>query len=105
VTVTVTDAKMIAKSVSFSGATGVIVTNPGARGSTAGKAVSYPNTAAGGTTPYAWSATGLSINSSTGTSSGTPTTTITYSTTVTAKGAAAVTGMVGFTWRPEPPRQ
>jgi subtilisin family serine protease len=78
------------------------VNNPGTRTGTAGVATSLQMTAAGGSSPYTWSATGLppglSINSSTGLISGTPTTAGTYSVTVTARDTAYRSGSTSFTW-------
>jgi Zn-dependent metalloprotease len=86
-------------------ATGAVtVTNPGNKTGTVGTAISpFTVTASGGTTPYAWSATGLppgvTIGSSTGTVSGTPTTAGTYSVTVTATGSGGSgSGSATFTF-------
>ncbi|WP_172890760.1 putative Ig domain-containing protein [Actinoplanes derwentensis] len=77
VKVTVTDTDGITGTVSFSFATGVIVTYPNSRGNATGTPIT-PLTikAAGGTGTYTWTATGLpsglTIDAATGTISGTP---------------------------------
>jgi carboxypeptidase T len=71
--------RSIGKQQQYCGVPGApAVANPGNQVSTVGTAITLPNSASGGTTPYTWSASGLpaglSINSGTGTVSGTPTT-------------------------------
>ncbi|WP_174248670.1 putative Ig domain-containing protein [Streptomyces hundungensis] len=81
---------------------GITVANPGDQNSTVGTPVSLKNTAAGGTAPYTWSATGLptglSIDTATGTVSGTPTTAGTYRPTLTAKDTTGATGATSLNW-------
>ncbi|WBQ03070.1 M4 family metallopeptidase [Kribbella sp. CA-293567] len=78
------------------------VTNPGAQTSTAGTADTLQLAAAGGTTPYSWSATGLpaglTVNASTGLISGTPTAAATSTVTATVTDAAGKTAGVSFSW-------
>ncbi|MFI5496599.1 putative Ig domain-containing protein [Actinoplanes sp. NPDC051859] len=101
--VTVTDRDGNTGSVSFSFATGVIVTYPSSRGSAIGTAIT-PLTikAAGGTGNYAWTATGLPpgliIDTATGVVTGTPTTNGVYSATITATDTTGTSGATGFTW-------
>ncbi len=82
------------------------VTNPGNRTATVGTAISSLTlAAAGGTTPYTWSATGLPGGltvSSGGVISGTPTAAGTFSVTVKATDAAAKSGTATFTWTVNP---
>jgi predicted extracellular nuclease len=82
------------------GATTVTVTNPGNQNGTVGTAIA-PLTvaAAGGTTPYAWTATGLPAGltiSTAGVVTGTPTEAGTSSVTVTATDSAGVSGSASF---------
>ncbi|NUT49605.1 MAG: S8 family serine peptidase, partial [Saccharothrix sp.] len=80
---------------------GPSVTNPGSRSTVVGTAVSLQLTAAGGTTPYTFSATGLppglSISAS-GLISGTPTTVGNYTVTATVTDSASSTGSTTFPW-------
>jgi Zn-dependent metalloprotease len=81
---------------------GVTVTNPGNKTGTVGTALaSFTLTAAGGTAPYTWSASGLpagvTIGSSTGTVSGTPTASGTFNVTATATASAGGSGSTSFT--------
>ncbi|GAA4608998.1 hypothetical protein GCM10023107_89430 [Actinoplanes octamycinicus] len=100
-TVKVTDGAKLSHSVSFPWATGVLVTNPGMQGVATGTAASLPMKAAGGTTPYTWSATGLpaglTINATTGVIAGTATTAGSYTVTVNATDTAKVAGSAPFT--------
>ncbi len=104
VTVTATDAKQIPGSVSFAWIVAVplAVTNPGAQAGTTGVALTRPIVAIGGTTPYAWTATGLpaglSINATSGIVTGTPTTAGSSTVRVTAADAANRTSSAAFTW-------
>ena len=84
---------------------GLGVSNPGNQNSTVGTAITPVNhTAAGGTAPVSWTASGLpgglSINSSTGTISGTPSAAGTFSVTVTATDSSSPvkTGGTSYTW-------
>jgi predicted extracellular nuclease len=83
------------------GAAAVTVTDPGPLSATVGEAITAVTLAAsGGSTPYAWSATGLPAGltlSPDGVLSGTPTAAGTSSVTVTATGADGVSGSVTFT--------
>ncbi|MFI7341030.1 putative Ig domain-containing protein [Streptomyces sp. NPDC050085] len=80
----------------------VTVTAVGPQSSTVGQHVSLPNSAQGGTAPYAWTASslpaGLSIDKTSGTISGTTTTAGTNNVTVTATDAAGKSGSTGFSW-------
>ncbi|WP_306215275.1 putative Ig domain-containing protein [Actinoplanes sp. RD1] len=79
-TVTAKDAAKLTGKVSFSWdvAAPLTLTNPGTLQVTAGQPLTKALTASGGTTPYAWSASGLpsglTINASTGVITGTPAT-------------------------------
>jgi hypothetical protein len=65
-----------------------------------GLSASLQMTASGGSGPYTWSATGLSIDSSTGLISGRPTVLALYSVTVRATPAGGANpGSVTFSWR------
>ncbi|ROP28170.1 intein/intein [Couchioplanes caeruleus] len=101
--VTVTDKNGITGSVSFSFATGVIVTYPSSRGSGIGMPITpLAIKAAGGTGDYTWTATGLppglSIDPASGVITGTPTTNGVYTAKVTATDAARVSGATSFPW-------
>ncbi|WP_285503743.1 S8 family serine peptidase [Actinokineospora sp. NBRC 105648] len=78
-----------------------VVTNPGFRAAKIGTPFSLPNTAAGGTAPYTWTASGLpaglTINAATGLISGNPTTQATAAVTVTATDAAGRARGASFT--------
>jgi len=78
------------------------VRNPGSQTSTVGTAVSVATGATGGTSPYAFSATGLpaglSISSSTGTITGTPSAAGTSTVTVTARDSSGATASASFSW-------
>lgn len=69
-----------------------VVANPGFRAARIGTAFSLPLTAAGGTGPYKWTASGLpaglTVNLNTGLISGTPTTAATSTVTITTTDAA-----------------
>ncbi|MGI5243957.1 ExeM/NucH family extracellular endonuclease [Dactylosporangium sp. CA-139066] len=84
------------------GTTSVTVTNPGAQSSTAGTAIApLTLSAAGGTSPYTWSADGLPAGlsvSSGGVVSGTPSAAGTSSVTVTATDSTGATGSATFGW-------
>lgn len=73
----------------------LVITTSSLPDGTVGTAYSVTATASGGTTPYAWSATGLpagySINASTGVISGSTATAGTYTVTISAVDAAATT--------------
>jgi len=84
---------------------GLSVSNPGNQTGTVGTAITPVNhTAAGGTAPVSWTASGLpgglSIGSSTGSISGTPTAAGTFNVTVTATDSSvpAKTGSTSYTW-------
>ena len=101
--VTATDTAGITGTVSFSFATGVIVTYPSSRGSNTGTPIApLAIKAAGGTGTYTWTATGLppglTIDTTTGVITGTPTTAGAYTGQVTATDAAGTSGATGFTW-------
>ncbi|GAB1646151.1 putative Ig domain-containing protein [Krasilnikovia sp. MM14-A1259] len=104
VTVTATDTVGRTGAVTFTWktATRPTVTEPGALAGTVGVAASTTLTATGGTTPYAWSATGLpaglGINADTGTVTGTPTNAGDATVTVTVTDAADRSGSATFTW-------
>ncbi len=80
----------------------VTVTAVSSRTSPTGGPVELKNSAAGGTAPYTWSATGLpsglTIAPATGTVSGTPTTAGNHTVTITATDSAGKTGSTTFTW-------
>ncbi|WP_018680496.1 S8 family serine peptidase [Actinokineospora enzanensis] len=85
-----------------------IVSNPGYRAQRTGTPMTIQMTAAGGTAPYTWSATGLptgvSINATTGLISGTPTSTLVAATVgVSAKDKANRTTTVQFKATVVPP--
>jgi len=84
------------------GTVAVTVTNPGPQNATVGTAIApLTLSAAGGTSPYTWSATGLPAGlsiSSGGVVSGTPTTAGTSSVTVTATDSASAVGSASFTF-------
>ncbi|MCP2271320.1 S8 family peptidase [Actinokineospora diospyrosa] len=77
-----------------------VVANPGFRAARVGTAFSLTLTAAGGTGPYKWTATGLpaglTINLNTGAITGTPTTAATSTATVTTTDAANRTRATAF---------
>ncbi|MFF3212844.1 putative Ig domain-containing protein [Streptomyces sp. NPDC002886] len=107
VTVTATDNAGKTGSTSFSwtittAGTALSVTNPGSQSSAVGAAANLTVKAAGGTAPYAWSATGLpaglSIGSTTGTITGTASTAGTSNVTVTATDNAGKTASAAFSW-------
>lgn len=107
VTVTATDNAGKTGSTGFSwtittAGTALSVTNPGGQSSTVGAAANLTVKAAGGTAPYAWSATGLpaglSIGSTNGTITGTATTAGTSNVTVTATDNAGKTASAAFSW-------
>ncbi|ONI85007.1 peptidase S8/S53 subtilisin kexin sedolisin [Saccharothrix sp. ALI-22-I] len=77
------------------------VVNPGNQTTTVGTAVNLQLTAAGGTAPYTFSATGLPAGlsiSAAGVISGTPTTVGSSSVTATVTDSASATGSATFTW-------
>ncbi len=107
VTVTATDSEALTATTSFTWniTNTVSVTNPGAKSSVTGTAItpvtdSATDSQSGAT--LTWSATGLpaglSISSSTGTISGTPTTPGSSSVTVKATDGAGYSGTASFTW-------
>ncbi|GAB1646103.1 putative Ig domain-containing protein [Krasilnikovia sp. MM14-A1259] len=104
VTVTATDSVKRTGTATFTWITAaaVTVTNPGTRYSGVNQASSLQMAAAGGQTPYTWSATGLptglSINAATGLISGTPTKAGTSAAKVTATDPAKRAGSVSFSW-------
>jgi prepilin-type N-terminal cleavage/methylation domain-containing protein len=106
VTVQVTDATNQQHSVSFTWNVtlppGPDLTNPGTRTTTAGVATSLAITRTSGTTPFAWTATGLPaglvIDPTTGTISGTPTTVGSSSVTVRVTDGTNQQDSVSFTW-------
>jgi subtilisin family serine protease len=82
---------------------GPTITAPGNQTGTVGVAVNLALTAAGGTTPYSWSATGLpaglAIDPRSGAISGTPTAATSGATvTVTATDRSGQAGTTGFNW-------
>jgi predicted extracellular nuclease len=97
---TATPTPQNAASDGTGGTTTVTVTNPGTQSATLGTAITPVTLAAtGGSTPYAWSATGLPAGltlSSDGVLSGTPTAAGTSSVTVTATDANGVSGSATF---------
>ncbi|WIM95225.1 putative Ig domain-containing protein [Actinoplanes oblitus] len=102
VTVTATDATKRAGQVTFTWTIAAALTlpNPGSQQVTVAKPATITPSAAGGTSPYTWTATGLptglSINTTTGVISGTPAAAGTSSVTVTVKDAAARTATATF---------
>ncbi|MGW5055285.1 S8 family serine peptidase [Actinokineospora sp. NPDC004072] len=82
--------------------TGPTITDPGQQQDVIGTPVSLQLSAAGGATPYTWSATGLptglSINSATGLISGTPTVADAYSVTATVTDSRGGSDSTSFTW-------
>ncbi len=91
------------------GGTTLSLTNPGSQSGTVGTATSLTLSAAGGTTPYSFSATGLpaglSINASSGVISGTPTTAATSTVTATVTDNASpthATASQSFSWTINP---
>jgi prepilin-type N-terminal cleavage/methylation domain-containing protein len=78
------------------------LTSPGNQTTTAGVAVNRTITRTSGTSPFAFTATGLppglAINATNGTITGTPTTVGTSNVTVTVTDAAGLTDSVSFTW-------
>lgn len=104
VTVTVTDARGRTAKATF---TWTIVTKltlaaVADQGTTQGRGVTLSPTAAGGSTPYSWSATGLpnglSINSGTGVITGTPNTLGASIVTVTVTDVRQQTATASFVW-------
>ncbi|MEV7415930.1 putative Ig domain-containing protein [Streptomyces sp. NPDC089919] len=84
-------------------APGTVTVAPVAAQSTVlGAPVTLRNSAAGGTAPYAWSATGLpaglGVDSSSGTVTGSPTSAGTSQVTLTATDATGAAGSVSFAW-------
>ncbi|WP_084467414.1 S8 family peptidase [Actinokineospora inagensis] len=78
-----------------------VITNPGFLDARIGTAFSLPLTAAGGTGPYKWTASGLpaglAVNATTGVISGTPTAATTATVTVTATDTANRARSLAFT--------
>jgi hypothetical protein len=79
----------------------VTANNPGSQSGTVGTAANLQLSAAGGTAPYTWTATGLPTGlaiSSAGLISGTPSAAGTFSVTATARDSTSATSAVTFTW-------
>jgi hypothetical protein len=79
----------------------VTANNPGSQSGTVGTAANLQLSAAGGTAPYTWTATGLPTGlaiSTAGLISGTPSAAGTFSVTATARDSTGATSAVTFTW-------
>lgn len=100
-TVMLNGTEWLASGGSGGGTGSVTVTNPGSQSTTTGSSVSLQLSASGGTSPYAWTATGLPAGlsiSSSGLISGTASTAGSYSVTATARDATGATGSATFSW-------
>ncbi|MEV6846728.1 putative Ig domain-containing protein [Actinoplanes sp. NPDC051411] len=103
-TLTATDDQQQAATISFGWQIGlpVALSAPADQNGTLGQPVSMPNLAAGGTAPYAFTATGLpaglTIDPASGTIAGTPTTVQNTVVTVTATDTTGAASTVSFTW-------
>ncbi|AEV85403.1 hypothetical protein ACWT_4383 [Actinoplanes sp. SE50] len=104
VTVTVIDARGKTARITFRWAvvTKITLAKIADQGTTQGRSVTLSPSAAGGTTPYTWSATGLpnglSIDSATGVITGTPDTLGASNVTVTVTDARKQNAKVSFVW-------
>jgi hypothetical protein len=89
-----------------SGGTALTLTNPGSQAGSVGAATKLALQAAGGTTPYTFTArglpVGLSIGSATGVISGTPSAAGNYTVTATVTDAASSSSSVTFSWKIHP---
>lgn len=105
VTVTATDRAGLSDVCTFSWtvATPLVVTNPGAQSGRTGTAVSLAAAATGGVAPLTWTAaglpTGLTVNAANGTISGTPTTAQSATVTLTATDSKGKAVPVTFAWQ------